>query len=133
MNSKGAGYILINAAIVLSLSTVAANAQPPNFVGEGSEVWDRTTSANPLAQEEIYGGAMMTKGERKAYRDRLHEFETEAERNEFRAAHKEAMDQRAWSMGFKLDGQGRPLGGVKNYEPGPRKHKPTGGGGHGGH
>jgi hypothetical protein len=53
-----------------------------------------------LGVEHIYGSELMTAPERNVYRSTLRSLKTDAERQKFIEAHRKAMQDRAWAVGF---------------------------------
>ena len=57
----------------------------------------------PPGQGEVYGGELMTVQERNAYREQLRHIESEQEREEFEARHREKMNERAMALNLEVD------------------------------
>jgi len=64
---------------------------------------DRIGQAEGGAGNGIYGGNLMTTQERNQYREQLHVLQSEQERNEFTARHREQMQQRSKQRGVPVE------------------------------
>jgi hypothetical protein len=66
-----------------------------------------TVQKKAMAQDRIYGSQLMTAEERNAYRERMKQAKTPAERDRIRKAHHADMQQRAKERGVTLPEQPR--------------------------
>ena len=57
----------------------------------------------PPGQGPVYGGELMSVQERNEYREQLRIIDSEAERQQFQAQHRERMDQRARALNLKIE------------------------------
>lgn len=64
---------------------------------------DRIGQAEGGAGNGIYGGNLMTTQERSQYREQLRVLQSEQERNEFTARHREQMQQRSKQRGVPVE------------------------------
>mgnify|MGYP003574584291 FL=1 len=74
---------------------------------------DRIHDPANLRDEDIYGNALMSEGERKQYRKQLGDSDSEQARERFQVQHEHRMQQRALQQGVDLvpPGQGPIYGG----------------------
>jgi hypothetical protein len=64
---------------------------------------ERGVDLVPPGQGPVYGGEYMTVQERNQYREQLRLLETDPERDQFMAKHREQMNQRARAMGYEIE------------------------------
>lgn len=92
---KSSPAIAVTVAGVAATTIMSALAQPTT----PSQVQTQTQGE---AREQVYGSQLMTRQERNAYRQRMHELKTQQERDQFRMEHHARMQERAKERGVSL-------------------------------
>ncbi|HXF08284.1 MAG TPA: hypothetical protein VNK45_07155 [Candidatus Acidoferrales bacterium] len=123
MNKLIAGLMLV---LLSSAPGWASSQQTSAPVAEekGASLPDR---------DQIYGFDLMTKDERKQYRERYEAIESDDERRAFLAQHRTRMQERARALGFGTPEQGEEMareGALVKSGPDGSKQKKTGHGIH---
>lgn len=72
-----------------------------------------------LAEEAVYGHELMTDEELRLHREKMHSFKTDQEREDYRAAHHEAMQKRAEERGVTIPEE--PMERGKGMHRGPQE------------
>jgi ABC-type transport system involved in cytochrome bd biosynthesis fused ATPase/permease subunit len=100
---------LVTAAVMLMAATDSAGQQQ----AQQREQVQQRTQERAGKREIIPGSELMTSGEREAYRQRYAAAKTEAEKEQVRAEHVKAMEERARLRGLQLVHPVAPKGGAK--------------------
>lgn len=115
MNKLTTGMVLV---LMCSLPgwVSAEDAAEPTTAEVGASLPDR---------DQIYGFDIMTKDERKQYREQYEAIGSDAERKVFLEGHRKRMMERARALGFGTPEQVRPWPAKEASSKGPRRRKGT--------